>query len=74
MPEMMYEDSLKKAGGLDPTKVTRIALENAGSLPHGVDDGGGIKVTSQKKKVAHPHPGGMDGNDVIPDQKTNIDL
>ncbi len=61
----IYED-LKKAGVIDPTKVTRIALENAGSIagmvlttecvisdrpePEGAGGGGG-----------HMHGGGMPG-------------
>ncbi|MBK8402946.1 MAG: chaperonin GroEL [Saprospiraceae bacterium] len=57
-----YED-LKKAGVIDPTKVTRIALENAASIA--------VMllmtecVISDKPKEdkghAHAHPGGMDG-------------
>ena len=58
-----YED-LKKAGVIDPTKVTRIALENAGSIA------GMVLMTecvlSEKPKEdkgghSHGHPGGMDG-------------
>ena len=59
----VYED-LKKAGVIDPTKVTRIALENAASIA------GMILTTecvvSEKPKDrepghAHPPGGGMDG-------------
>ena len=58
----VYED-LKKAGVIDPTKVTRIALENAGSIA------GMVLMTEcvisdkpkEDKGHAHPHPGGMDG-------------
>lgn len=59
----VYED-LKKAGVIDPTKVTRIALENAGSIA------GMVLMTecvlSEKPKEdkgghSHGHPGGMDG-------------
>jgi chaperonin GroEL len=59
----VYED-LKKAGVIDPTKVTRIALENAGSIA------GMVLMTecvlSEKPKEdkgghGHGHPGGMDG-------------
>jgi chaperonin GroEL len=32
MPARMFTKSLKKAGVIDPTKVTRIALENAASI------------------------------------------
>lgn len=57
-----YED-LKKAGVIDPTKVTRIALENAGSIA------GMVLMTEcvindkpkEDKGHHHPHPGGMDG-------------
>ncbi|HRI01475.1 MAG TPA: chaperonin GroEL [Saprospiraceae bacterium] len=58
-----YED-LKKAGVIDPTKVTRIALENAGSIAGMVlmtecvvND----KPKEDKGGHSHPHPGGMDG-------------
>ncbi|MBK9270575.1 MAG: chaperonin GroEL [Saprospiraceae bacterium] len=57
-----YED-LKKAGVIDPTKVTRIALENAASIA------GMLLMTEcvindkpkEDKGHSHPHPGGMDG-------------
>ncbi len=57
-----YED-LKKAGVIDPTKVTRIALENAGSIS------GMVLMTEcvindkpkEEKGHSHAHPGGMDG-------------
>ncbi|MCC6816222.1 MAG: chaperonin GroEL [Saprospiraceae bacterium] len=57
-----YED-LKKAGVIDPTKVTRIALENAGSIS------GMVLMTEcvinekpkEEKGHSHPHPGGMEG-------------
>lgn len=57
-----FED-LKKAGVIDPTKVTRIALENAASIA------GMLLMTEcvindkpkEDKGHAHPHPGGMDG-------------
>jgi chaperonin GroEL len=59
-----YED-LKKAGVIDPTKVTRIALENAGSIASMVLTT--ECVISDKKEeggAAHAHPpmgGGMGG-------------
>ncbi len=54
-----FED-LKKAGVIDPTKVTRIALENAGSIA------GMVLMTEcvindkpePEAAHAHPHPGG----------------
>ena len=58
-----YED-LKKAGVIDPTKVTRIALENAGSIA------GMVLMTEcvindrpkeDKGGHSHAHGGGMDG-------------
>ncbi len=57
-----FED-LKKAGVIDPTKVTRIALENAGSIS------GMVLMTEcvindkpkEDKGHAHAHPGGMEG-------------
>ena len=57
-----YED-LKKAGVIDPTKVTRIALENAASIA------AMLLMTEcvisdkpqEDKGHAHAHPGGMDG-------------
>ncbi|HNR09501.1 MAG TPA: chaperonin GroEL, partial [Saprospiraceae bacterium] len=59
----VYED-LKKAGVIDPTKVTRIALENAASIA-------GMILTTEcvvnekpkDKEPGHAHPpgGGMDG-------------
>ncbi|MCW5921557.1 MAG: chaperonin GroEL [Saprospiraceae bacterium] len=59
-----YED-LKKAGIIDPTKVTRIALENAASIA-------GLVLTTEcvinekpeKKAAAHSHPG-MGGMDMM---------
>jgi chaperonin GroEL len=62
----VYED-LKKAGIIDPTKVTRIALENAASIA-------GLVLTTEcvinekpEKKAAaggHSHPG-MGGMDMM---------
>ncbi|MEO6190103.1 MAG: chaperonin GroEL, partial [Saprospiraceae bacterium] len=56
-------EDLKKAGVIDPTKVTRIALENAGSIS------GMLLMTEcvindkpkEEKGHSHGHPGGMDG-------------
>jgi chaperonin GroEL len=56
----VYEN-LYKAGVIDPTKVTRIALENAASIA-------GMLLTTEcviadrpKKEEAHAHPGGAPG-------------
>jgi chaperonin GroEL (HSP60 family) len=46
-----FED-LKKAGVIDPTKVTRIALENAASIAGMVLTTECVSVTSLKKMVA----------------------
>ncbi|MEP7196710.1 MAG: chaperonin GroEL [Saprospiraceae bacterium] len=56
-------EDLKKAGVIDPTKVTRIALENAGSIS------GMVLMTEcvisdkpkEDKGHSHAHGGGMDG-------------
>ncbi len=58
-----YED-LKKAGVIDPTKVTRIALENAASIASMVLTTECVINEKPKEKEAphaHPHGGGMDG-------------
>jgi chaperonin GroEL len=54
-------ENLLKAGVIDPTKVTRIALENAASIA-------GMLLTTEcviadrpKKEEAHAHPGGAPG-------------
>jgi chaperonin GroEL len=54
-------ENLYKAGVIDPTKVTRIALENAASIA-------GMLLTTEcvisdkpKKEEAHVHPGGAPG-------------
>ena len=60
-----YED-LKKAGIIDPTKVTRIALENAASIA-------GLVLTTEcvinekpeKKESGHGHPGMGGGMDMM---------
>lgn len=60
-----YED-LKKAGIIDPTKVTRIALENAASIA-------GLVLTTEcvinekpeKKDAGHGHPGMGGGMDMM---------
>jgi len=60
-----YED-LKKAGIIDPTKVTRVALENAASIA-------GLVLTTEcvindkpeKKSQGGGHPGGMGGMDMM---------
>lgn len=60
-----YED-LKKAGIIDPTKVARVALENAASIA-------GLLLTTEcvindkpeKKSQGGGHPGGMGGMDMM---------
>ena len=57
-----YED-LKKAGVIDPTKVTRIALENASSIA-GMILTTECVVNDKKEKEgagAHAHMNGMGG-------------
>ena len=60
----VYED-LKKAGVIDPTKVTRIALENAGSIAGMILTTECVINDKPKEKEGghggHPHGGGMDG-------------
>ncbi|MDQ3142662.1 MAG: chaperonin GroEL [Bacteroidota bacterium] len=58
-----YED-LKKAGVIDPTKVTRIALENAGSIAGMVLMTECVVSDKPKEDKGHAHMhggGGMDG-------------
>lgn len=61
----VYED-LKKAGVIDPTKVTRIALENAASIAGMILTTECVVNDKPKDKEAgghggHHHGGGMDG-------------
>lgn len=59
----VYED-LKKAGVIDPTKVTRIAVENAASIAGMILTTECVVNDKPKDKEpshAHPHGGGMDG-------------
>jgi chaperonin GroEL len=59
----VYED-LKKAGVIDPTKVTRIAVENAASIAGMILTTECVVNDKPKEKEAshgHPHGGGMDG-------------
>lgn len=59
-----YED-LKKAGIIDPTKVTRVALENAASIAALVLTTEAVINDKPEKKAAgghsHPDMGGMGG-------------
>jgi chaperonin GroEL len=58
-----YED-LKKAGVIDPTKVTRIALENAGSIAGMVLTTECVISDKPEPEAPHAHggmPGGMGG-------------
>ncbi|MCB9043283.1 MAG: chaperonin GroEL [Chitinophagales bacterium] len=58
----VYEDMLK-AGVIDPTKVTRVALENAASIASMLLTTEALIVDKPKDKEAAmpPMPGGMDG-------------
>ncbi|WP_127132241.1 chaperonin GroEL [Pseudoflavitalea rhizosphaerae] len=60
----VYEN-LFKAGVIDPTKVTRIALENASSIAGMVLTTECVIADKPKKEEAHAHPGapGMGGMD-----------
>ena len=51
------------AGIIDPVKVTRSALQNAGSIAAMVLTTEGIIADKPEKKDAHPMPGGMGGMD-----------
>ena len=58
--------NLKKAGVIDPTKVTRIALENAASIASMLLTTEAVVVDKPEEKKAgagmpHGMPGGMDG-------------
>ena len=55
-----YED-LKKAGVIDPTKVTRIALENAGSIAGMVLTTECVINDKPEPEAPHAHGGGMPG-------------
>ncbi len=62
----VYEN-LFKAGVIDPTKVTRIALENAASIAGMLLTTECVIADKPKKEEAHAHPGagapGMGGMD-----------
>jgi chaperonin GroEL len=53
----VYENLLK-AGVIDPTKVTRIALENAASIAGMLLTTECVVADKPKKEEAHVHPGG----------------
>src|SRR5579872_3899759 len=53
--------NLKKAGVIDPTKVTRIALENAASIASMLLTTECVIADKPKKEEAHAHPGGAPG-------------
>ena len=61
--EMCIRDSLKKAGVIDPTKVTRIALENASSIAGMVLTTECVINDKPEPEAGHSHgmPGGMPG-------------
>ncbi|MFI5185890.1 MAG: chaperonin GroEL [Chitinophagales bacterium] len=56
----VYEN-LFKAGVIDPTKVTRIALENAASIAGMLLTTECVVAEKPKKEEAHMHPGGAPG-------------
>jgi chaperonin GroEL len=56
----VYENLLK-AGVIDPTKVTRIALENAASIAGMLLTTECVIADKPKKEEAHQHPGGAPG-------------
>jgi len=58
--EEQYEN-LYKAGVIDPTKVTRIALENAASIAGMLLTTECVVADKPKKEEPHMHPGGAPG-------------
>ena len=54
-------ENLLKAGVIDPTKVTRIALENAASIAGMLLTTECVVADKPKKEEAHAHPGGAPG-------------
>ena len=54
-------ENLYKAGVIDPTKVTRIALENAASIAGMLLTTECVIADKPKKEEAHAHPGGAPG-------------
>jgi chaperonin GroEL len=56
----VYEN-LYKAGVIDPTKVTRIALENAASIAGMLLTTECVVADKPKKEEPHVHPGGAPG-------------
>jgi len=54
-------ENLLKAGVIDPTKVTRIALENAASIAGMLLTTECVIADKPKKEEAHSHPGGAPG-------------
>jgi chaperonin GroEL len=54
-------ENLLKAGVIDPTKVTRIALENAASIAGMLLTTECVVADKPKKEEAHAHPGGGPG-------------
>jgi len=54
-------ENLFKAGVIDPTKVTRIALENAASIAGMLLTTECVVADKPKKEEAHAHPGGGPG-------------
>ena len=54
-------ENLFRAGVIDPTKVTRIALENAASIAGMLLTTECVVADKPKKEEAHAHPGGAPG-------------
>jgi chaperonin GroEL len=54
-------ENLLKAGVIDPTKVTRIALENAASIAGMLLTTECVIADKPKKEEGHAHPGGAPG-------------
>jgi chaperonin GroEL len=54
-------ENLKKAGVIDPTKVTRIALENAASIAGMILTTECVISDKPEDKAGHSHGGGMQG-------------
>ena len=61
MHAQKYMKIFIKAGVIDPTKVTRIALENAASIAGMLLTTECVVADKPKKEEPHMHPGGAPG-------------